>query len=107
MLIKEPSPHRILFPVLSRSGEKLYARKKSSPSLTLKSELEAMNIGRSNLSYLELNCKRTNLLSSNSLCMPFQSQLRDQPSWTIGLELVVAGRDCALESIAIVLRYFF
>ena len=25
--------------------------------------------------------------------MPFQSQLRDQPSWTIGLELVVAARE--------------
>lgn len=37
--------------VLSRSGERLCARKNISPSITLKSEseLEAMNIGRSNL----------------------------------------------------------
>jgi len=52
MLIKEPSLHGLIaksiFPVLSRSGERLCARKNISPSLTLKSELEAMNIGRSN-----------------------------------------------------------
>lgn len=99
MLIKEPSLHGLIaksiFPVLSRSGERLCARKNISPSLTLKSELEAMNIGRSNglFFHLELNCKRTNPLSSNSKGMPFQSQLRDPPSWTIGLELVVAARE--------------
>lgn len=35
--------------MLSRSGERLCARKNLSPSLTLKSELEAIHIGRSNL----------------------------------------------------------
>ena len=53
MLIKEPSLHGLIaksiFPALSRSGDRLCARKNISPSLTLKSELEAMNIGRSNL----------------------------------------------------------
>ena len=97
MLIKEPSLHGLIaksvFPVLSRSGERLCARKNISPSLTLKSELEAIHIGMSNGRSFLPHCKRTNPLSSNSKGMPFLCQLRDQPSWTIGLELVVAARE--------------